>query len=482
MKKILIVEDEISAREGIFSVLSKEFPECSIMTASDGMDGYKQALRTQPSIIISDIRMPHMDGLTMLEKLRDQKITSQVIFLTGFAEFKYAQKAIQLDTSDYLLKPINARELVSKVHGLIDKINHSAMQDEQLINDLRKLYLVTEDDSAVIDQVLKKHEYTDCFVGVIYMGQSEHLPENIKEMFHSNQNVFTIVLPNRHYRGIFLGFKNHDIQYITISRISSLLAEHEALICTYTISRMRAVTDWGEIFTALTKAVPWSITYKTQFLAYSPAMAADLSSAKSVSSQLTDFRKKIQAKYLNDTHENCKKEIYRFIEMLRSSEASPSEIITAASYSLNKSIAEADYLSFSKRIHECITYQELMTVLEDYFYFIDSQKENTQYSKQIQKAILYITNNYNELISLTSAAEYLGITPQYLSKLFTQETKETFVDFLSSYRMEKAKSLLTETSLQINEIGKRVGYADPKYFCTLFKKKTGMTPNQFRKR
>ena len=86
MKKILIVEDEISAREGIFSVLSKEFPECSIMTASDGMDGYKQALRTQPSIIISDIRMPHMDGLTMLEKLRDQKITSQVIFLTGFAE------------------------------------------------------------------------------------------------------------------------------------------------------------------------------------------------------------------------------------------------------------------------------------------------------------------------------------------------------------------------------------------------------------
>ena len=108
----------------------------------------------------------------------------------------------------------------------------------------------------VLARAHDKHEYTDCFVGVIYMRQSEHLPENIKEMFHSNQNVFTIVLSNRHYRGIFLGFKNHDIQYITISRISSLLAEHEALICTYTISRMRAVTDWGEIFTALTKAVP----------------------------------------------------------------------------------------------------------------------------------------------------------------------------------------------------------------------------------
>ena len=88
----------------------------------------------------------------------------------------------------------------------------------------------------------------------------------------------------------------------------------------------------------------------------------------------------------------------------------------------------------------------------------------------IQKALHVIDKSYKEPISLNSVAEQLNITPQYLSRLFMKEMSRSFVDYLTSYRMERAKNLLQDTNMKINTICVQVGYQDAKYFCTLFKK------------
>ena len=120
--------------------------------------------------------------------------------------------------------------------------------------------------------------------------------------------------------------------------------------------------------------------------------------------------------------------------------------------------------------------------LSDYFSserFLQHAEQH--YSKLVQRTITYVKDHFSEPISLSSVADYLAITPQYLSKLFVQETNENFIDYLNNYRLEQAQIMLSETNFQINEIARKTGYSDAKYFCTIFKKKMGITPNQYRK-
>lgn len=125
--------------------------------------------------------------------------------------------------------------------------------------------------------------------------------------------------------------------------------------------------------------------------------------------------------------------------------------------------------------------EEIAAVLKEFLETGEQEGEDAPYSRLVQSAVSFIHQSYGEAISLSVAAEKLSITPQYLSKLFMQETSQTFMDYLMGVRMEQAKILLAKTNQQINVIGAKVGYPDPKYFCTSFRKCVGLTPNQYRK-
>ena len=126
------------------------------------------------------------------------------------------------------------------------------------------------------------------------------------------------------------------------------------------------------------------------------------------------------------------------------------------------------------------TMHEIRTCIDSYYETCKGRPASAGYSPLIQKALHVIDKSYKEPISLNSVAEQLNITPQYLSRLFMKEMSRSFVDYLTSYRMERAKNLLQDTNMKINMICVQVGYQDAKYFCTLFKKITGVTPNQYR--
>ena len=122
MKKILIVEDEVSSREGIRNLFDASLLPLQIETAADGYDGYEKALSFQPDIIISDIKMPRWTGITMVENLRKKDLQSRIIFLTGFAEFEYPQKAIQFGASDYVLKPVSYFVFSQRLNRAIERM------------------------------------------------------------------------------------------------------------------------------------------------------------------------------------------------------------------------------------------------------------------------------------------------------------------------------------------------------------------------
>ncbi|MDO5541055.1 MAG: helix-turn-helix domain-containing protein [Eubacteriales bacterium] len=169
------------------------------------------------------------------------------------------------------------------------------------------------------------------------------------------------------------------------------------------------------------------------------------------------------------------------ISQMQAQQKHPKEIIYAATSGIQNIFSEELYISTRNQLTEAKTPYEINTLLDAYFSSQPPEQTGSQYSRLIQSAIQYIQQHYQEQISLTTAAESLSITSQYLSKLFMQETSRTFIDYLTNVRIDKAKVYLTETNLQINVIGARTGYTDPKYFCTVFKKIVGLTPNQYRK-
>lgn len=150
MYTILIVEDEVTSREGIYQLLIQHLKDCTIYSAISGKDGYEKALQLTPDIIIADIQMPEWNGLIMLEQLQKNEFSGHVILLSGFAEFKYAQKAIELGVDTYLLKPVNPVVLLDKIHDILSKLQHNDQAILLQSGQTSKLYLLSEDDQTFL--------------------------------------------------------------------------------------------------------------------------------------------------------------------------------------------------------------------------------------------------------------------------------------------------------------------------------------------
>lgn len=476
MKKILIVEDEVSSREGIRNLFDASLLPLQIETAADGYDGYEKALSFQPDIIISDIKMPRWTGITMVENLRKKDLQSRIIFLTGFAEFEYAQKAIQFGASDYVLKPVVPSDLIQKVSHLLEELEQQNTDSIQTDTD-SKLYLLSEDDLSDFQKKLFIHNYTDYFLSVVYMEDETHLPPEIKEILRKAPNAHVVTLADRHYRGIILGFSNHLVQHSMISRLSTLMEKHANLTCIYTMKKHTSDLDWLSQFQLLARSICWSITYGSTFFAYNEEMTKDIAT----SPDLTFYKKELQRLYAAKEYAACLEFIQNHLYQMQRKQCPPSQILMAVTSSIRNVFSEKQYLQALNRITKAQTMHEITSCLNWYFEIGITPAADTHYSRLVQGAIHFIQESYSEPISLNTAADQLSITPQYLSKIFTQETSQTFVDYLTQFRMEKAKSMLANTNLQINVISSKVGYMDPKYFCTIFKKQTGVTPNQYRK-
>ena len=267
------------------------------------------------------------------------------------------------------------------------------------------------------------------------------------------------------------------IYHSLISQLSLLLQKYKYITCIYTLKKASQNIAWFSDFNQLMNSICWSIVYNSSFFAFDKLMLQECTTT----TDLPFYKKELQRLYYIRDYAACLKLIQNNITKMQQKQFHPQQILTVVTSSILNVFSEQQYLQALNKITRAITMHEITSCLNWYFEIGTSQETDTHYSHLIQSAVCFIKEHYNEPISLSMIAEKLSITPQYLSKLFMQETAKTFVDFLTQIRMEKAKYLLINSNLQINLICTQVGYTDPKYFCTSFKKYTGLTPNQYRK-
>lgn len=473
MYKVLIVEDEKNARDGLAELIRNFDSEIQVIVRSNGLDGYQEALRQLPDIVISDIKMPRLDGISMAKKLHQKHFSGKIFLLTGYAEFSYAQQAIHYGVAEYILKPITPDDFLPLLKRTLESISR-----EKLISGQKNphiAYLFSDKDDAALKEQLSFRNYTDCFFAAVYISGGSHLPAKMKDILLREPNLFLVYLPDKQFRGLCIGFRENTVNHTAIAKLNALLKEFKELVCIYTITPLYSLESPEVLFQKLQKSVIWSITYSSRFLNYTSTMEK----APDPYKEDAFLKSRLQKLQCEQSYQAYGALLMEHIEKMRKKQIHPINIrMTAVTY-LIKIGSDQHYFHTAERLTNAKTIHEITTCIRTYF----SQQPDSnmeQYSSIVRQAILEIQKNYQNPISLNSTAQKLKVTPQYLSRLFNQETEYTFVNYLTEYRIEKAKFLLQHSDIKINVLCQKVGYPDPKYFCTLFKKTTGVTPNQYR--
>ncbi len=534
MVKLFLVEDEIIIRDGIKKNIDWEKEGIDFVgEASDGELAYPMIQKTQPDILITDIKMPFMDGLELCRLVRKDFPKMKIIILSGYDDFSYAQKAVSLKVTEYLLKPITPVKLLESIHVLKEDIEREqeinqaesdiGIGQDELIkiekqNFFRKLVkgemslsdILDTGESLGMNLSASWYQVVLCYIDVTGNKMKETAePQN----YINDERPENLFLVNGFYefdRGtegialVILGDSEDDLRErlkLCMDSIEELKGKYEQLYYFVGIGSM--VNRLREIKQSYRDA---NRAYSRRYLTHESQVVIFDQMERESQSRKMDLGE-IDMQRLNHhvvrdfLRMGSEDEVAPFIKEYMESMGSENiqSLIFMQYITMDIYLKIASYLEelgykieeVSKDcgdINEVIRKYTYIDKIEDYFISVIkialglrdnlSRKKNLQ---TIEQAKQYIQKNYAmEDISLNSVASYVGISPNYLSSMFSQETGQTFIEYLTQIRMEQAKKLMQTTNMKSADISYEVGYNDPHYFSAMFKKTMGCTVREFR--
>ncbi len=500
--RIIIVEDEPKIKEGLIKIINKftEYEICG--TASNGVEGSKLIKEMKPDLIISDIQMPEMDGLTMLQGLELEGISYYALILTGFSSFEYVRTALHLGVVDYVLKPVDVESFISVLHETEAKIvkersekTNSAQliwslmtcesgMKEQLIQQLSKLLMVN--DKMEITLFLVKPDSLD--------------QETVGEMIHCIKNKLNS-LCTLNFHVIHLSFsdgilvliidtaKNKILNKMFSTHILPCLNEIGSCHCSYT--SMVGLTNLENSISELKELLSYAFVYGNDVI-LDKQMVEVLKF-----SQITypvDLENRIRKEIINGDYEKALKTSNKFKELIIESNGRPELIreytarFSSSVYNMAKeyNTQPEPMLIFHYFVNNIIDSKSKVDLIFNYEKIVHTilsvnDEEIDVENLTVLKVINYIRDNYSKNITLSDAANLVGVTPEYLSKLFYQEINVNFVVFLRNFRISIAKRMILSGKYRIQEVADHVGFKDPKYFNKVFKTVCGISPSEYKK-
>ena len=501
--RILIVEDEMKIRNGMAKLIMSHTDHTIVGEAKNGKEGLEMVLRFHPELVITDIRMPQMDGLEMIEELKSLGIGCHIIVLSGYSDFEYAQKALRFNVDDYLLKPLAPEDVI----GMLEKIQKRLDQEEKSQAEtteglMRALLLESHQPTNEEYQLIYKaggfQKENPFYLLAGYLGNTNAyyinslndifdkmrlntdeenrihyvLLENIQQLFCIFQGEWTeIELYEKLQRRLYLNISKDEQPvwaFVKMEFLEDLISKTKEL---YELQQAGMYLGYKKIITRemQTSAKLESFEYPKQ-LETKLRNAVCASSVEQIEKSAEDFVQKIRnGKWEPRQYRYIYGKILHFLENL----------IQDMDSAVHKAIQNMD---IEKQIANAVTLGEL----EQSFYRVIQQiadacgKKDDIRNYVILRAINYIKEHYRENLSLEQLAVYLDITPEYLSTLFNKEMGVNFTVFLKQFRISHAKRLLRGSDKKIYEIAAEVGYHDPKYFNRVFKEETGVSPGDYR--
>ena len=504
--RIVVVEDEAPIREGMAKVIKTINPEYEVIgTAPDGLSGYYLIMEEEPDLVIMDIRMPKLDGLEMLEKLRQEGCKSRAVILSAYSEFDYAKRAIDSGVVSYLLKPIKLPEL-KKVLLQVEKALENEKNRKQVFS-IDTIMLGSLNGQLIGDKAFnrmtkKRYGFTvddPVEVFMVWMGDRFSEQKNrMHEMLTSMSKPLTdgkfYVIDNESLSVIVVIFYAlpEEKSYFEVYRdevVPKLLKSFgESVVFTWGWSK--TLIDLPKELKKLYAGLEWNMWFEPGHLLNEKELQEMIEIPVRYPILLEEKARKA---ILKGDGEGLKESYRKLMVYFRDSKCHPrqmKEMLIRFSWNLAnmKSVRKEEA---NLRIHcilqnlaEAITWTKIRKELEEFLELIyESTGENRDNSVSImvQKANELIQNYYSQGITLEETARKLFVSEEYLSTQFKKETGVSFTETVRKYRIEKVKQLLIDTPLKLNQIAELAGYSDPKYMSRVFKEEVGMLPGEFRK-
>lgn len=535
MIKVFLVEDEVIIRKGVKnSIHWNEHNMEFVGEASDGELAYPLIKKEKPDILITDIKMPFMDGLELSRMVKKELPDTKIIILSGYNEFEYAKEAITIGVTEYLLKPISADKLLTSLIQISETIEIEKMQKEHLENDEQDIKERVEyDKTGLFNRVMTG---TMTMSEIVEAGSVFH-----KNLGAGAYNVLLFKISNRHreqeYTEQMIKASN-DLERLEVQRMDVfccrrgiegwgflLSAEDEEQVKELTDEireKLKSImTQYGQLeffggsgkpvlrmseiatcFAEADKVFALRYAYDDSTIVsaedtgrYFCEEALDIKSLCSMKQK----REMIQ-KFLNiGTEEETASFVKMYFEsipdgnlesMLMRQYIIMDIYVSASAFAEKIEISDEDYNrdwdTFRKNINEVNSPEDVKVFVSELLHkmigYRDGIREH-QYRDLVEDAKNYIHKNYmTENISLNSVASYVNVSPSYFSSIFGKEAGQTFIEYLTAVRMEKAKELMMCSNMKMSEISFEVGYKDPHYFSYLFKKMESCSPKEYRSR
>ena len=543
MLKIFLAEDEVIVRETIKRMIPWEELGFELVgEAADGEMALPLLIRQKPDLLITDIKMPFMDGLTLAKLAKKELPELKIVILSGYDDFNYAKQAINIGVEDYLLKPITKNALIERISEIRSRYEHEKTQKEYYEKFQREMQAYEKNSSrdffeALVRgsmdmmEVYKKAEklgvdiVAEAYNILIFTmnseedfsgqkeGYSEWEAESLEmlEEFFSGHPSAMLFRSNIFSYGVLLKGQKESIKEITkecVGKIQGILKRKESkrewfLAVGQPVERLSQIK---KSYHTASRAFSQRYLYVENILYYDEMEMMEHRSGQADTND-NAYLKKVDVNALNPAilqkflSNGIQEETENFVkDYFYAIGQEPMESLVFRNYViLNVRFSVITFLKglgcdtegmepenteeilaeSGKNIESAIAYAEKMV---SQAITIRDQNSGNKNRSILKTAVDFIESHYmEEEISLNTVANVANVSANHFSALFSQNMGQTFIEYLTSLRMNKAKELLRCTGMRSSEIAGEIGYKDAHYFSYLFKKTQGMTPSDYRK-
>ncbi|MDU5334022.1 response regulator [Enterococcus sp.] len=508
MYKIFIAEDEHLIRESLkrnINQLAEKLPIEVVGEASDGEVALSMILELQPDILVTDIRMPFMDGIELSQEVKQNIPNIQIIFISGFDEFTYAKAAIHLQVAEYLLKPIKFNELQESLEKVVSRMEQSKQPtvDDSYSFDVKKnlfLNALFGNQSTLSEALegarqLKRQIAGKKFIVLLItnpinknFADYERFREKMTRLFDEDDSLLFSCLSSRFIK-ILLFHPDEDVllqkaDQVALTLYTKLNSDDSNLVVAIG-NPVERISEIQKSYETAKSLLDYSLVQTKQPILH----------YQDFDQKLNQYQKELHLKEQIDemTNQNRHLLIAEFIEMSDKSE-NPLLFRLIMVNELNQLAAEKNAqmkdkfpipspTKISTILSDPVLFRQYLEQILDFLKKTVIDERMRQYRELLDQAIVYIKQNFSDTeLSLGSVADHINLSSSHFSTIFSQALGKTFVEYLTEQRLKEAKRLLANTDWKLSVIATEIGYNDPNYFSYIFKRKEGLSPKEYRKK
>lgn len=535
MYKLLVVDDEFNIRDGIANAIAWNTIDVQIVgTAIDGVAALEKVETLSPDIIITDVSMDDMDGLELSSIVKTKYPDIKIVILSGYEEFEYVQKALELKVHSYIMKPIRSIELIETIKNVIVEIK----KEKELKQKINSMELeIDKTKSLLVERFLFNLVHGNIVSADEFHAQAEFLDIKFTRQYYT---CLLVTIPEHYKISKDAGIKKiQSLVYGIREIIFNIMNQLEVRAITDELGSMAFIVgnnsqsekDFHSIITSQLELAMETITrllqikavfavgavYKTpyeiskSFKEASLASEHNLMTGEAMIVHINDItstfgtpctypieKESLLLKSLSEVNiEKTNSIITEMFIEIKNQHYTKSRIktdIMGLISVLSRKTMDMDvdvYQLFDENLHDPYTALDQYNTIEQIENWVKNIAEKTIYeikNKQsnstksvIKKANKYLEDNYMDpSLSLVTISEHLCLSASYFSRLYKKESGVNYVEVLTKIRIGKAKEMLKKTNQKISTISELVGYTNSKYFCTIFKKSMGITPVEYR--